>query len=229
MAGSLTEFAKQWLFGLGASHARETLVRSLPTGVVLGRVTRALNSRGMTVSERKQLGDKLLGIYFRQIFSDVPLFFDLRPSRLGWDGEELTWDATKSFFVLEPTFRRSLQNLYRGYYDNDLALLKTALSELNLVADHEDEVGEKRVVDLLLNRFSGGREGTVRFSMQQFKSSFDSLFNELISGKKRLPPDFAFVGLLLASLYLTLESLDVDLDVSSQYRGAIEAAARRDV
>lgn len=172
-----------------------------------------------TGEERKWVGERLLGLYFRQVLSDAPIFFDLRPSRLSWNGRRITWEASNAFYAVAPSFRRSLRDLYRSYYEDDLPLLRRSLRELSLVAEGADADVENRLAELLLRHFTGGREGTVRFSMAAFKESFDSLFSLVLDSGNRLSPDFAFVGLLLASLYLSLQTLDVDLEVAAQYHG----------
>ena len=93
----------------------------------------------------------------------------------------------------------------------------------NLPFRRADAATEEQVVELLLHRFSGGREGAVKFSTAQFRQSFDSLFGLVLQSGNRLSPDFAFVGLLLASLFISLETLDVELDVLPQYRAAVGA------
>lgn len=227
MTGAVGRLSRQWVLGTGVREAQRALALCLPPAVVLGPVRGALAVGELSVEARKQVGEQLLHLYFRQIFSEAPLFFDLRPARLAWEGSRLTWEATKAFYVLDPAFRRSLQGMYRGYYEGDLGLLKRSLRELRLVAPNASADEESQITDLLMRHFSGGRDGPVRFSTETFKESFDSLFGLVLAGGNRLAPDFAFLGLLLASLYVSLEALGGEFEVSDLFRAATNSASLR--
>lgn len=224
MTGALPLLGRQWLLGTGVAAAQAALALTQPPGVVFGKVPAPLAVESLSRKQRKQCGEKVLSIYFRQLFGDAPLFFDLRPAHLFWVDNTLIWEPTKAFYALDPSFRWSLQNLYRGYYGDDLPLLKRALRELKLVPDGVGAATESRVIALLLHEFSGGKDDSVRFSLQHFRKSFDALFELVLEGGNRLPADFAFIGLLLASLHMTLEALDVELEVYPQFLAAISQA-----
>jgi hypothetical protein len=88
----------------------------------------------------------------------------------------------------------------------------------------------QRIEGLLREHFGPGDAPEMRFSIAQFRSTFDRIFRETADSRAKLHPELTFLGVGLVGLYLTLEQLDVPLnarrafEASAPLRGGPEAA-----
>ena len=167
-----------------------------------------------------QLGESLLELYFLQIFNPRGLFLDLRsqgfkplPSGL------LLWSPNGLWVQWQEPFRQGLVKIYRGYYGDQSSLLREGLEEVGLIRHDFPPQKVQEVESMLLQHIGGQTEGQ-RFSVEHFTQSFERLFLYLLDNKIRLSPDFLFLGVYLASLYLHLESLDAAYNVRRSFERA---------
>lgn len=162
---------------------------------------------GLNSRQRRAAGDALLRFYFAQWQNPDGLFLDLRPSRLRWERGRLHLAPSGLHARLDDEFRAGMADLYRGFYLPDDALFDRALQDLGFL--HEDlsreAAGELR--ELLRGHF-GTTSTEQRFSIEEFRESFDSLFDFFIEHDYQLPPDFVLVGFYLITLYLSLDAID---------------------
>lgn len=168
-----------------------------------------LNSR-----QRRAAGDAILRFYFAQWRNPDGLFLDLRPARFRWHRGRLHFAPSGLHARLDETFRTALIDLYRAFYLPDEALLDDALYRLGFLhADlHPADADKLRA---LLRRHFGGSTSAQRFSIDEFRASFDALFDFFIEHQYRLPTDFVLVGFYLITLYLSLDRLGARHDVAS--------------
>ena len=152
------------------------------------------------VEERQAFGQLVLKIYFSQIFSKHKSILDLRSSAFNWPSE---WAPKPVYYQWSDDFRSGLQDLYRGFYTNNDALLTAGLSKLNLLH-------AKTVIN---GHFGEGEQDAVRFSLAHFKKSLHAVFVSCKENKARLHPDFFALGAYLLCLYENLEGLDCAFDV----------------
>jgi len=161
----------------------------------------SLNSR-----QRRAAGDALLRFFFAQWRNDAGLFLDLRPSRLAWARGRMHFTASGLHARLGEDFRRGMIALYRGFYLPDDRLFDRALRDMGFV---KKGLGKSDVVKLraLLRQHFGTASTQQRFSIEEFRESFDALFDFFIEHDYRLPPDFVLVGFYLITLYLSLDEI----------------------
>jgi hypothetical protein len=114
--------------------------------------------------------------------------------------------------------------VYSGFYGNDEALVELGLRQLGLTGDHLDTDGQARLLGLLEEHFGAGRHELMQFKISQFMESFDSLFLFLRDKRIRLSEDFLFLGIMLLTLYLHLESLGGAYDVRAAFTRALDSS-----
>lgn len=172
----------------------------------------------LSASERALAGEKLLEFYFLSQQLEGPLFLDLRPEHLEWSSEQQRLRVRASALVHEPTdiFRKSVQSLYRGFYSDDL---EATARGVQLYA--WKNTGTPQFVEqmnlLLKKHFGDGDQDAVVFSIQHFKDSFHAIFEAAKTEKSKFHPELTFLGVMLVTLYLSLESLGVPLRVRTAY------------
>jgi len=169
----------------------------------------ALNSR-----QRRAAGDAILSFYFAQWRNPDGLFLDLRPSRFAWKRGRAFFAPSGLHGQLSEAFRLGMIDLYLGFYLPDDALLEEALYRLGFLHDGLAPEDADTLRALLRQHF-GTSTTAQRFSIEEFRESFDALFDFFIDHDYRLPTDFVLVGFYLITLYLSLDRLGSRHDVRS--------------
>lgn len=177
----------------------------------------------LSSSERVAMGQRVLALYFHQLFWDGPLFLDLRPRHFGWDAslQQLRFSPTNLWCRPDADFMRRLRALYVGFYDADAKRLSEGL-ELYQWQCKPSPGFAARMQHLLRDHF-GPPSGSVRFAISHFRSTFDAIFKEAAESGACLHPDLTFLGVELVGLYLTLESLAVPLEPRAAFMAALES------
>jgi predicted unusual protein kinase regulating ubiquinone biosynthesis (AarF/ABC1/UbiB family) len=163
-------------------------------------------------ARKRSAGDRILHLYFRQWLVEDGLFLDLRPGRFAWADRELFFLPNGLWIQLRPAFRTGMLELYRAFYADDETTLRRALMTMGMLKPGMDPAAEAELI-ALLNQHFGLESGAQRFSIDEFKASFDRLFDFFLAHDYRLHSDFVFVGFYLITLYLSLEALGQKHDV----------------
>ena len=166
-----------------------------------------LNSR-----QRRAAGDAILRFYFAQWRNPGGLFLDLRPARFRWQRGRLHFSPSGLYAQLDEGFRAAMIDLYQGFYLPDEKRLDSALFRLGFLHDGLGPADADTLRGLLRVHF-GTSTSAQRFSVEEFKASFDALFDFFIAHDYRLPTDFVLVGFYLITLYISLDSLGARHDV----------------
>ncbi len=185
--------------------------------VVFGSV-QGLKVDLLSLEERTEVGEKLLEFYFLSQQLDGPLFLDIRPDQLEWTRETRVLKVKAGGLVHHPStlFRESVQALYRGFYFDDPAATAQGVQLYAWKNTGNPRLLEK-MDQLLKKHFGQGDQDSVRFSISHFKESFHAIFEAAKTEKSKFHPELTFLGVMLVTLYLTLESLDVPLGVRKTY------------
>ncbi|HEX2876758.1 MAG TPA: hypothetical protein VHP33_36150 [Polyangiaceae bacterium] len=162
---------------------------------------------------RAAIGARVLGLYFHQLQGPGPWFLDLRPRHFAWDDaqQSLSFYPSGLWYEPDPDFRRRVQSLYEGFYRQDQLALANGI-ELYGWESRPLAGFAQRIERLLREHFGPGDAGALRFSIANFRSTFDRIFRETADSKSKLHPELTFLGVALVGLYLTLEQLQVPLD-----------------
>ncbi len=165
-----------------------------------------------TVQDRRNAGDRILGLYFTQWLNPHGLFIDLRASHFHLQEQRLWFTPNGLWLQVQPRFREGLVDLYRAFYSNDEPALDDALHRMGMLGP---ELGKKDTEQLkgLLRAHFGLDSDAQRFSIDRFKESFDALFDFFVDHDMTLHSDFVVLGFNLITLYMTLEALGEAHDV----------------
>ena len=166
---------------------------------------------GGSEAERVEIGNRVLRIYFRELFGADDTLLDLRPNTFAVKPGGLSWSPSPLSVHWDTAFLKGLRDTYRGFYGADDALFRSGLAALDLSE-----------AESLFRVHFGADPSAVRFSTKDFTHTFGLVFQTAAKAKAKLSADFLPFGFFLGALYLTLEALDVTLDV----RAAFETTTR---
>lgn len=162
---------------------------------------------------KKLQGERILHLYFRQWLVSDGLFLDLRANRFGLWEDELGYYPNGLWVSLRPEFRTGMLALYQSFYSDDEQAFDQALRTMGLLQPGLSDAAETEL-KALLHRHFGIEQTNQVFRIDDFKASFDELFEFFIANDCSLHSDFVFVGFYLITLYLTLEQLGQPYDVN---------------
>jgi hypothetical protein len=163
--------------------------------------------RALPDEARSELGHALLRLYFAQLFSTRPTLLDLSRDRFGVLDGTLVWTPGKGHLAWDESFRGAMVAIYQGFYHEVPGALAQALDRLHLASAEP----------LFRQHFGEGAQKSVRFTVAHFVDSFHQIFVHCKEAKIRLHPNFLPLGIYLATLYESLEALDVPLDVRTAF------------
>lgn len=186
-----------------SSSAKRALAASLPQGLSLGDAGRLrLNASG-----RSRHGQRVLQLYFHQVYTQPTTFLDLRPERFSATADHSIWSPGWLRVTWDPDFISAVQRLYRGFYSDDERMFGEALSDLSLEAAQ----------DTFVRHFGGGDQRSVRFERAHFHQTFHQAFRACAQQGGQLHRNFISLGLMLGCLYAHLEPLELALDVRAAH------------
>ncbi len=214
--------SKELLIGGRIDELRRDLgANGLPRGVLFANGDSNIND---SANDWPVPGERLLELYFRQILGHNRAFLDLRADRFETDRATgvMFWRPNGLWVSFHSDFLQGMRLVYSGFYGNDGALVQLGLRQLGLTGDHLDNDGQARLLGLLEEHFGAGRNGLMQFKISHFMESFDSLFLFLRDKRIKLSEDFLFLGVMLLTLYLHLESLGEAYDVRAAFMRALD-------
>jgi hypothetical protein len=156
-------------------------------------------------------------LYFHQLLHGELTLLDLRAAAFASEAGGLVWRPAAWIARWDPAFISALRGVYTGFYGGDSGEFQAGLRALNLL--HAEHV---------FRQHFGDGQGSVRFEVKHFVSTFHRVFVLCRDAKTRLHPDFLPLGLYLASLYDHLERLGAAVDVAAAFgmAGATPPAGR---
>ncbi len=155
-------------------------------------------------------GQKLIELYFWQIFARDTCLLDLRSARVRGHGDRLRWKPARAFTTWDPSFIHGLRQLYASFYDDDQAGFHAALAELDL----------SEAAPVFIEHFGGDEQQAVRFELDAFQQVFHRVFTTAIDSGSTLHPNFVSFGVYLGSLYENLSRFDHAFDVRTAVTNA---------
>lgn len=161
----------------------------------------------LAAPERTLVGELVLELYFRPLLGTGESLLDLRAERLALADDGLQWAPGPAWVTWDADFLQAIGDLYRGFYREEPEVFAKGLATLGL------EPAEA----LLRKHFGEGDQTAVRFEVTHFQKSFHAVFTECRRRGVALHRNFLPLGLALATLYTTLERLEVALDVRAVF------------
>lgn len=200
-------------FEEATAHRAASLARA---GLPIRLVTRAQPLGSTTPRDAGARGQRVLELYFHQVFSDGLVLLDLRRERFAEEASGLAWSPSGALADWSPTFRGAVRALYRGFYQGDDALFREGLATLGL-AQAEGQ---------LRSQFGEGQQRAVRFSLQDFQKKFQDVFTRCQDTGSRIDTGFLSLGLYLATLYEHLDALGEPFDARAAFEVAVGSLPR---
>lgn len=189
---------------------------------VVDKIPEPLSVRSLSETQRQEIGERILEAYFSCLHSNHPLPLDFRPKHFHWNATEetLEWMPSRLQSPLSDDFQIRLTSLYSGFFRDDPAATARGI-ELYAWKTEAEAGYLARVETLMREHFGDARSKQVRFEIQHFRRTFQLVFEEAVRSRAKLHPELTLVGTALAGLYVTLESLNVPLDVAKTYRTVV--------
>lgn len=202
----------------GFRSAIETRQRELSTAAIDVRVVAPddtdippkLDAQQLTDGERREIGGRILQVYFHQLFNASPTLLDLSRQRWMTADGKLVWQPGRGHKSWDENFRTAMAEVYASFYEGGEEDLRAALRKIEL----------EPATDLFIEHFGAGDQTQVEFRTQHFTRSFHQVFVRCKEEKIRLDRGFLPLGIYLATLYQTLEALEVPMDVRGAFRAA---------
>lgn len=188
--------------------------RSIPARIVAADAASAgaPDPAALPEEARRQLGQRVLEIYFAQLLGADTALLDLRAGRVTSAGDgAVRWAPRAAWVRWDADFLAAVRDLYGGFYRDDDERFDRGVGALGLEA----------AAPVLRAHFGADDQRAVPFSTARFQARFHAIFVHCRDAGARLHADFLPLGIALACLYDGLEALAVPLDV----RAAFEQAA----
>jgi hypothetical protein len=220
--------SRELIFETSVNRIKDQMEPFLPAGVTFADSKTIQSSDNTDPRENlaHHMGQKLLEIYFLQIYTGQEVFLDLRRERFSTTGPfSIKWKPNGLWYRFSDHFIFGIRELYNGFYTDSDNSMQAGLQQLGLCSDSMSSEAKIELRKLLEGHFGQGRTAPMHFRVSHFMNSFDSLFLFLKKHKLKLSEDFLFLGVYILTLYLHLESLGQAYDASSAYRLGAEKGA----
>ena len=171
--------------------------------------------RASTLS--KADGENILRVYFAQFYaSPRAVHLDLRASSF-YSQDLLLWMPSKLHFSFSSDFMAGVRSLYEGFYFEDEDKFREGLGLLGIIRESMSVDQKKEIIKLFHAHFGEGKNHPVKFSLKKLQESFNAIFSHFIKEDIPLNPEFAVLGAMLVTLYLTLESIPEELSTKDAF------------
>ncbi|NBX69336.1 MAG: hypothetical protein EBR01_10290 [Proteobacteria bacterium] len=164
-------------------------------------------------SDKKIFGEKILKLYFFQIFHLRRLILDLSPKSFL---EEGSWAPRPIFYEFQPEFLMGVRKIYQGLFTNAPALFQEGLRDLGI------ESLEKNIIQ----HFKKADQNPIYFLASDLNHSALSILSTLIRTRTIPPKDSVALGICLGLLYQSLSRIDEPLDIAKAFRAATNANSK---
>lgn len=162
-------------------------------------------------------GEKILTLYFAQLFSHQGLFLDLRMNHFSDENTVLKWNPTAFWTQFGEAFREGLLKVYDGFYLENDELYYQGLEEIGLLKADFKEADKKILGDLFREQFGGVQNEEMKFNLEHFRTSIIKMSDFMLKKKVKISKDFLYLGIYLVTLYSTLEAINEPLPVKQVY------------
>lgn len=158
--------------------------------------------------DRQALGQRVLEIYFAQLFRSRWAVIDLWPSRIGVGPDRTAvWTPRPMFVRWASEFSEFVQKVYAGFFLGSKECFRQGIEGLGL--------GDAGAV--LLDHLGEGDARHVHFRAGQLQSTLSEIVALRDARRPSLHRNFVALGLFLVSLHETLAALDVPVDVRAAF------------
>lgn len=211
LSKDISILSQRLLTGSGAAELRQKLAQSLPKSL-------NFTSSATPLQSEPKLGETILELYFRQLQSPDGMFLDLRLRHFAGGPDTYQWNPNSMWASFSPSFREALGKLYDGFYFGDDQIFHEGLIETGLISQEWSETDQLEMKRLFKAHFGSAIDQPMTFQLSTFQASFQNVFSFLLKKKVKLSTDFLILGVMLVTLYLSLEELGGAYPVADIYR-----------
>lgn len=174
-------------------------------------------SKAFDPQDKKLAAERILTLYFAQLFSPHGLFLDIGPAHLEMDGEELNFNPNGIWTQFGPEFADGITDIYDGFYNDDDKLFHQGLIKSGLSSPKWPEKDREALASLFKSHFGASASGEMTFELETFKKSFLKVADFLLEKKVKISTDFIYLGISLITMYSSLEKTKVSVNVKNVY------------
>lgn len=163
--------------------------------------------------------EKILTLYFAQIFSPHGLFLDLSPAHfeIKSDNGELNFKPSAMWAKFNPEFSQGLQEIYDGFYYEDEVLFHRGLLKSGLTSNNWPEADRHTLAELFKSNFGASLTTEMSFDLETFRESFLKIADFMLNKKVNISTDFLYLGIALVTMYSSLEKSGAKVNVREIY------------
>jgi hypothetical protein len=166
---------------------------------------------------KKLAAEKILALYFAQLFSPHGLFLDLSPSHFDLNKEELNFKPSGVWTKFSPNFSAGLKDIYDGFYFEDENIFHQGLLKSGLTSDKWPEADRQKLAELFKSHFGASLTSEMSFELEGFKESFLRVADFMLDKKVNISTDFLYLGIALVTMYSSLEKIGAKVNVKQVY------------
>ena len=166
---------------------------------------------------QKTAAEKILTLYFAQLFSPHGLFLDLSPAHLAMENEVLHFKPSGMWTKFSDEFSDGLKDIYDGFYNEDEPLFHQGLIKSGLTSNAWPAADRQRLAELFKSHFGASLTSEMSFEMETFKASFFKVADFMLEKKVKISTDFLYLGISLVTMYSSLEQTHSKVNVKEIY------------
>lgn len=174
-------------------------------------------AKNFDLQDQKQAGEKILTLYFAQLFSPHGLFLDLSPSHFDFNNGELNFRPSGVWTKFSPEFSDGLKDIYDGFYFENEKTLHQGLLKSGLTSEKWPEADRQKLADLFKSHFGASLTTEMSFDLVSFKESFLKVADFMLEKKVNISTDFLYLGVALVTMYSSLERTHAKINVKEVY------------
>jgi predicted unusual protein kinase regulating ubiquinone biosynthesis (AarF/ABC1/UbiB family) len=161
--------------------------------------------------------EKILTLYFAQLFSPHGLFLDLRTNHFDVAKPQLNYHPSGLWTKFSDEFSQGLAEIYDGFYLSNDELFNNGLIKLGLSSPDWPQKDREELAQLFKSHFGSSVSQEMSFELESFKSSLVNITHFLLEKKVKISNDFLYLGIYLVTLYSALEKSRVRINVKNIY------------
>lgn len=165
----------------------------------------------------RAMGEKILTLYFMQIFDPRGAFIDFRDTHFGTKDTSLVWIPNNFWTKWDTTFQEGLKKVYDGFYLEKEDLYYEGLTEIGLLRAEFGPDEKKILGDIFRKQFGNSLHEDTKFELEHLNQTIVKMSEFMLQRKVKISKDFLYLGIYLVTLYSTLEKINEKLPVKEIY------------
>ncbi len=170
-----------------------------------------------SIPKEKWVAEKLISIYFAQIFSPHGLFLDLKLAHFNYQNSLMEWNPSSLWIKFDDSFSLGMQEIYEGFYLENDEIFRQGLKRTGLLSEKWSISDQNELTNLFKSHFGASVHDEITFNVETFKESMSKISEFMLRRKVKITKDFLYLGIYLVSLYSSLEFISTPINVRDIY------------